>query len=117
MTRLDYAFIKKGTDHNINIRLIPEEDDDFKKNWELSDHRMIIVEVEDKMKYDYQLPGKRLSIALSKMFPDGGETYTSEDVKRIFEEEGVDITDFDDLMARCVREGWITDCGGNNYTR
>lgn len=117
MARLDYAFIKKGTDQNINIRLIPEEDDDFKKNWELSDHRMIIVEFEDKMKYDYQLPEKRLSIALSKMFPNGGETYTSEDVKRIFEEEGVDITDFDDLMARCVREGWITDCGGNNYSR
>lgn len=117
MTRLDYAFINKGTDYNTNIRLIPEEDDDFKENWELSDHRMIIVEVEDKMKYDYQLPEKRLSIALSKMFPDGGETYTGEDVKRIFEEEGVDITDFDDLMARCVREGWITDCGDNNYTR
>lgn len=114
---LDYAFISEGANYNCKIRPIPEEDDDFKKNWELSDHRMIIVEVEDKMKYDYRLSEKQLSVVLSKMFPDGGETYTGEDVKRIFEEEGVDITDFDDLMARCVRCGWIIDCGGNIYTR
>lgn len=69
------------------------------------------------MKYNYGLPEKQVSEALSNMFMDGGETYTREDVKRIFEETGVDITDFDALLEECVENGWITDCGNNNYTR
>ena len=50
------------------------------------------------------------------MFMDGGETYTREDVKRIFEETGVDISKFDVLLEKCVKNGWITDCENNNYT-
>lgn len=40
------------------------------------------------MKYNYKLPEKQVTEALSKMFMDGGKTYTCEDVKRIFEEMG-----------------------------
>lgn len=60
---------------------------------------------------------KPLADALTKMFPDGGETYTYDDVRRIFEEEGVDISDFDNILGRCIKDGWIIDCGDNNYTR
>lgn len=69
------------------------------------------------MKYNYKIPEKQVSEALSNMFMDGGETYTREDVKRIFEETGVDITDFDALLEECVENGWIIDCGNNNFTR
>lgn len=50
-SRLDYAFINNDSNKKINIKLIPEEDDDFISNevWKLSDHRMIIVEVEDEV--------------------------------------------------------------------
>lgn len=68
-------------------------------------------------KYEFTLPEKQICNALMKMFPDGGETYTREDVKRIFEEEGVDISNFDDILSQCVSGGWITDCGNNLYTR
>lgn len=49
-SRLDYAFISKNSNKRINMRLIPEINDDFISNdvWKLSDHRMIIVEVEDE---------------------------------------------------------------------
>lgn len=40
------------------------------------------------MKNNFELPEKQVTEALSKMFMDGGETYTREDVKRIFEETG-----------------------------
>lgn len=68
-------------------------------------------------KYEFTLPGQQISNALTKMFPDGGETFTCEDVKRIFKEEGVDISNFDDILHQCVSGGWITDCGNNLYTR
>lgn len=51
------------------------------------------------------------------MFPDGGETYTIEEVKRLFEEEGVCPKNFEDALSTCVEEGWIIDCGNGNYTR
>ena len=60
---------------------------------------------------------KALAQALTKMFPNGGETYTRDDVRRIFEEEGVDVSDFDSVLNRCIKDGWIIDCGDNNYTR
>ena len=63
------------------------------------------------------LPDKAVSNALEYMFPDGGETYTKADVKRIFEENGVDISNFEDLLSQCISDGWIIDCGGGNYTR
>lgn len=50
-SRLDYAFVSNNSYKKINIKLIPEADDDFISNevWKLSDHRMIIVEVEDEV--------------------------------------------------------------------
>ena len=69
------------------------------------------------MKNNYELPEKQVTEALSKMFMDGGETYTCEDAKRICEETGVDISKFDVLLEKCVKNGWVTDCGNNNYTR
>lgn len=50
------------------------------------------------------------------MFPDGGETYTLEEVKRLFEEEGVN-QNFEDALSKCIEDGWIIDCGNGNYTR
>lgn len=49
-SRLDYAFVSNNSNKKMNMKLIPEEDDDFISNevWKLSDHRMIIVEVEDE---------------------------------------------------------------------
>lgn len=60
---------------------------------------------------------KPLADALTKMFPNGGETYTRDDVRRIFVEEGVDASDFDNVLDRFIKDGWITDCGDNNFTR
>lgn len=60
---------------------------------------------------------KSLAVALTKMFPNGGETYTRDDVRRIFEEEGVDSSDFDNLLSQCIKDGWIITCGDNNFTR
>ena len=51
------------------------------------------------------------------MFPDGGETYTIEEVKRLFEEEGVYPKNFEDALSKCIEKGWIIDCGNGNYTR
>lgn len=45
--RLDYAFKTTCINNKINMRLIPEEDNEFIKNWDLSDHRMLIVEIEE----------------------------------------------------------------------
>lgn len=53
MSRLDYVFITKNIDidHGIEMSMLPHNDDDFLNNkvWALSDHRMIIVEVEDEV--------------------------------------------------------------------
>ncbi len=67
--------------------------------------------------FAFSLPEKNISKALARMIPNGGETYTREDVKRIFEEEGVDISDFDDVLNQCIKDGWIIDCGNDIFTR
>ena len=54
---------------------------------------------------------------MERMFPDGGETYTIEEVKRLFEEEGLYPKNFEDALSKCIEEGWIIDCGNGNYTR
>ena len=60
---------------------------------------------------------KSLADALTKMFPNGGETYTREEIQRIFEAEGVDVSELGSLLSRCIKDGLITDCGNDNYTR
>jgi hypothetical protein len=59
----------------------------------------------------------RLYSVLERMFPDGEETYTFEEVKRLFEEEGVYPKNFEAALSTCIEEGWIIDCGNGNYTR
>lgn len=115
LSRLDYAFRTKTLCEKIKMRLIPENDDEFiNEEWSLSDHRMLVIEIEEEKNMAIE---KALEQALTKMFPDGGETYTYDDVQRIFEEEGVDVSDFDSVINKCIKNGLITDCGNKNYTR
>lgn len=69
-------------------------------------------------KNDYENTESRILYSvLERMFPDGGETYTFEEVKRLFEEEGVYPRKFEAALSTCIEEGWIIDCGNGNYTR
>lgn len=113
--RLDYALVTPGlyNENKCNITMVPEHDEAFNDcKWSLSDHRMLIVEIEEKKKIE-----KSLAVALTKMFPNGGESYTRDDIRRVFDEEGVDVSDFDNLMDQCIKDGWIIPCGENSFTR
>ena len=95
-------------------------DEEFEKDWHISDHRMLVVDIEedDMRENDYKDTERRiLCSVMERMFPDGGETYTIEEVKRLFEEEGVHEKNFEDALSKCIEEGWIIDCGNGNYTR
>ena len=71
-----------------------------------------------KINNDYKDTERRiLCSVMERMFPDGGETYTIEEVKRLFEEEGLYPKNFEDALSKCIEEGWIIDCGNGNYTR
>lgn len=68
--------------------------------------------------YDYENTESRILYSvLERMFPDGEETYTFEEIKRLFEEEGVYPKNFEAALSTCIEEGWIIDCGNGNYTR
>lgn len=121
-TRLDYALVTPGLleRYKYTMSMIPESDEEFEKDWHISDHRMLVVDIEenDMRKNDYENTERRiLCSALERMFPDGGETYTIEEVKRLFEEEGACPKNFEDALSTCIEEGWIIDCGNGNYTR
>ena len=76
-----------------------------------------IKEENDMRENDYKDRERRiLCSVIERMFPDGGETYTLEEVKRLFEEEGVN-QNFEDTLSKCIEAGWIVDCGNGNYTR
>ena len=71
-----------------------------------------------KINNDYKDTERRiLCSVMERMFPDGGETYTIEEVKRLFEEEGLYSKNFEDALSKCIEEGWIIDCGNGNYTK
>ena len=121
-TRLDYALVTPGLyeKYKCTMSMIPESDEEFEKNWHISDHRMLVVDIEedDMRENDYKDTERRiLCSVMERMFPDGGETYTIEEVKRLFEEEGVHEKNFEDALSKCIKEGWIIDCGNGNYTR
>lgn len=93
-TRLDYALVTPGLyeKYKCTMSMIPESDEEFEKDWHISDHRMLVVDIEedDMRENDYKDTERRiLCSVMERMFPDGGETYTIEEVKRLFEEEGV----------------------------
>ena len=50
VVRLDYALVSPGlfNSNKCNISMMPQNDDDFIDNWTLSDHRMLIVEIEEE---------------------------------------------------------------------
>lgn len=121
-TRLDYALVTPGLyeKYKCTMSMIPESDEEFEKDWHISDHRMLVVDIEedDMRENDYKDTERRiLCSVMERMFPDGGETYTIEEVKRLFEEEGVHEKNFEDALSKCIEEGWIIDCGNGNYTR
>lgn len=121
-TRLDYALVTPGVleEYKYTMSMIPESDEEFKENWNISDHRMLVVDIEenDMRENDYENTESRILYSvMERMFPDGGETYTIEEVKRLFEEEGVCLKNFEDALSKCIEEGWIIDCGNGNYTR
>ena len=111
-TRLDYVLVTPVVfeRYKYTMSMIPESDEKFEKDWNISDHRMLVVDIEenDMRENGYENTESRiLCSALERMFPDGGETYTIEEVKRLFE----------DALSKCIEEGWIIDCGNGNYTR
>lgn len=50
-SRLDYILVSSELlrKHKLKMHMLPESDEAFKKDWDISDHRMIIVEVEDEV--------------------------------------------------------------------
>lgn len=119
---MDYALVTPGVleGYKYTMSMIPESDEEFEKDWHISDHRMLVVDIEenDMRENDYEnIENRILYSVMERMFPDGGETYTIEEVKRLFEEEGVCPKNFEDALSTCVEEGWIIDCGNGNYTR
>lgn len=49
LSRLDYAFITKTLCKKIKMRMIPENDDEFiSEEWLLSNHRMLVIEIEEE---------------------------------------------------------------------
>ena len=79
---------------------------------------MLVVDIEenDIRENDYKDRERRMLYSVRRsMFPDGGETYTIEEVKRLFEEEGVYPKNFEDALSKCIEKGWIIDCGNGNY--
>lgn len=91
-TRLDYALVTPGLyeKYKCTMSMIPESDEEFEKDWHISDHRMLVVDIEedDMRENDYKDTERRiLCSVMERMFPDGGETYTIEEVKRLFEED------------------------------
>ena len=55
---------------------------------------------------------------IDKLFRDGGESYTLENLKSEFEKEGiVDENDFNHALEKCIFHNWIIDCGNGCYTR
>lgn len=121
-SRLDYALVTPGAlkRYKYTMSMIPESDEEFKEKWNISDHRMLVVDIEenDMRENDYKDTERRiLCSVMERMFPDGGETYTIEEVKRLFEEEGLYPKNFEDALSKCIEEGWIIDCGNGNYTR
>lgn len=50
-SRLDYVLVSSELlrKQKLKIHMLPESDEAFKKDWDISDHRMIIVEVEDEV--------------------------------------------------------------------
>lgn len=121
-TRLDYALVTPGLleRYKYTMSMIPESDEEFEKDWHISDHRMLVVDIEedDMRENDYKDTERRiLCSVMERMFPDGGETYTIEEVKRLFEKECVHEINFEDALSKCIEEGWIIDCGNGNYTR
>ena len=111
--RKDVEFI--CLDYDVKV-----SDEEFEKDWHISDHRMLVVDIEedDMRENDYKDTERRiLCSVMERMFPDGGETYTIEEVKRLFEEECVHEINFEDALSKCIEEGWIIDCGNGNYTR
>ena len=121
-TRLDYVLVTPVVfeRYKYTMSMIPESDESFEKDWNISDHRMHVVDIEEteRRKYNYKNTESRILYSvLERMFPDGGETYTFEEVKRLFEEEGVYPKNFEAALSTCIEEGWIIDCGNGNYTR
>lgn len=121
-SRVDYALATSGLfeRYKYSMSMIPESDEEFKEDWNISDHRMLVVDIEenDMRESSYKDTERRiLCSVMGRMFPDGGETYTIEEVKRLFEEEGVYPQNFEDALSKCIEEGWIIDCGNGNYTR
>ena len=121
-SRVDYALVTPVVlkRYKYTMSMIPESDEEFKEKWNISDHRMLVVDIEenDMRENDYKDTERRILFSvMERMFPDGGETYTIEEVKRLFEEEGLHPKNFEDALSKCIEEGWIIDCGNGNYTR
>ncbi|WP_147331574.1 hypothetical protein [Dorea formicigenerans] len=78
--------------YKYSMSMIPKSDEEFREDWNISDHRMHVVDIEenDMRKNDYKNTESRILYSvMERMFPDGGETYTFEEIKRLFEEEGL----------------------------
>ena len=121
-TRLDYVLITPVVfeRYKYTMSMIPESEEKFEKDWNISDHRMLVVDIEenDMRENGYENTESRILYSvMERMFPDGGETYTFEEIKRLFEEEGLYQKNFEDALSKCIEEGWIIDCGNGNYTR
>lgn len=48
-TRLDYALVTPGLleSYKYTMSMIPESDEEFEKDWHISDHRMLVVDIEE----------------------------------------------------------------------
>ncbi|RHN17631.1 hypothetical protein DWZ24_05915 [Dorea formicigenerans] len=77
-TRLDYVLVTPVVfeRYKYTMSMIPESDERFEKDWNISDHRMHVVDIEenDMRKNNYKNTESRILYSvLERMFPDGGE--------------------------------------------
>lgn len=55
---------------------------------------------------------------IGSYFPDGGETYTSEELSyKLMNDLGVSQEEVDIIIDKCLHHGFINQCGNNCYVR
>lgn len=67
-TRLDYALVTPGLyeKYKCTMSMIPELDEEFEKDWHISDHRMLVVDIEedDMRENDYKDTERRIGVRI-----------------------------------------------------
>ena len=65
---MDYALVTPGLyeKYKCTMSMIPELDEEFEKDWHISDHRMLVVDIEedDMRENDYKDTERRIGVRI-----------------------------------------------------